>query len=700
MGQKKKILVVDDLEINQTMLSDLLSSRYELISAYNGLEALQIVEEQYYDIAAILLDIVMPVMDGFEVLKQLKKKKKWSKIPVVVMTQNGDDQYELKALSLGASDFVSRPYIEEIVLHRVENLIKLRETSIYSDLVSRDYLTGIANKEAFYHEVSTVLENDRDQEYDMLSLDFERFKLVNESYGVEEGNNLLKYTAILLKNMAREHHGKCGRITADIFVLLYPRREGYPQILVQEIQTAVQEYPLDMKLSIKIGIYEITNRQIPVIMMTDRAKLAASSIKGSYDKVYTYYDDSIRENLLSEQRIINDMKTAVEKEQFQVYYQPKYGIHGEGIVGAEALVRWQHPEKGMMSPGVFIPIFEANGFITELDYFVWEKACRMIAERKKQHKKLIPVSVNVSRKDIYKENLPLYLKNLVERYGIEPEYLHLEITESAYTENPEQLIVVIQQLRGMGFVIEMDDFGSAYSSLNMLSELPINILKLDMKFLHNSGDGDKKKSVISFIISLAKWMRLGVVAEGVETREQVDMLESMECDYIQGFYFARPMPYEEFDMLMEGEMDKDRSVKLHEPVILRNSDAPESEMVIADDIAINRKILSGLFEKEFTIVEVSDGRMAWDYIQKNYQKIRIILLDLSMPDMDGYQLLELIMQSEKYSRIPVVITSQVGEHTQTEVLKAGVADFINKPYRPDITRKRIDNVLKASSAGR
>ncbi|MEG1779574.1 MAG: EAL domain-containing protein, partial [Oscillospiraceae bacterium] len=316
----------------------------------------------------------------------------------------------------------------------------------------------------------------------------------------------------------------------DTFVALLPHKDIYSNDIFDNIIQAINDYPLKINIVLKFGIYQIEDVTIPLNVMCDRAKLATESIKGMYEVRYAYYDQSFRERMLAEQMITDNMQQALANGEFVVYYQPKYELCSEEIIGSEALVRWIHPEKGFMSPAEFIPLFEKNGFITDLDMYVWEQACKTISRLKKQGTEVHPISVNVSRIDIYNPMLTNILIDLVKKYDFEPKYLHLEITESAYTENPKQLIDVVSTLKTVGFVIEMDDFGTGYSSLNMLSELPIDMLKLDMRFLKNKATANDG-NIISFIISLAKWMNLKVVAEGVETYEQVAMLRHMDCNY-------------------------------------------------------------------------------------------------------------------------------------------------------------------------
>lgn len=389
-----------------------------------------------------------------------------------------------------------------------------------------------------------TLEKNPDTEYDLICSDIERFKLVNDLFGKAQGDKLLCYIADIYKS--NDMRGCVyGRVSGDIFGLLIPSSRMSEKVL-KSFSDKVAEYPLNITLALKSGICHVDDRTVPASVLCDRAALAADSIKGLYDHCIAYYDDNMRSKMLHEQFIIDNMRTALAKGQFEVYLQPKYGMATEKVAGAEALVRWFHPEMGFMSPGEFIPVFESNGFITELDMFVLDKTCSYIREWIDNYGTYVPVSVNVSRVDIANPELPKILIDTITRYRLEPHHIHLEVTETAYTEDSQQIIGVVGLLKKMGFAIEMDDFGSGYSSLNMLSELPINILKLDMKLVQKDLLGGYNLSIVSFIISLAKWMNLLVVAEGVETEEQLSALRSMDCTYAQGFYYAKPMPEKDF----------------------------------------------------------------------------------------------------------------------------------------------------------
>ncbi len=544
---RREVLIVEDQKLNQEMLQDILKPNYEIVCADNGLEALNILLEDGEKFSAVLLDILMPVMDGYEVMKVMQKTPHLSTIPVLVTSQVFEEEYELKALNMGASDFISKPYNAEILKKRLHNLIQMHENATAVGMMEKDNLTGLYSKEGFRHKMDEVLKTRPDILFDVIALDIEHFKLFNDTYGVDEGDRLLKFVARRIVDESDECNGICARVYADQFLIFCEHGKDYAPKMVDNINRHMEDYPLDMKVHVKIGVYQIHDITVSVNSMCDRAFIAVKAAKGRYEKDVAYYDDSIREKLLREQQIGDDMVHALKEEQFDVYFQPKYNLVTEKMTGAEALVRWHHPIKGFMSPAEFIPIFEKNGFITELDMYVWRKSCEYIAKWREKYGRWISLSVNVSRKDIYKQNLPEILRGMVERYGIPPEILHLEITESAYTENPEQLIFIVEQLKKQGFIIEMDDFGSGYSSLNMLAELPIDILKLDMKFLQNKGEQKKNENIMSSIVDLAKKINLYVIAEGVEKEKHISMLKSMKCDMVQGYYYAKPMPAEEFE---------------------------------------------------------------------------------------------------------------------------------------------------------
>lgn len=695
---KATILIAEDQMINRKILGKILSDSYEIIYACDGQECMELLREHAEEISAVLLDIVMPKMDGYEVLKEVSKDGELSRIPIIVSSQMNTDEFEVKALELGAQDFISKPYKSDIIRHRLANLIKLRETAALINSVEKDELTGLYNKQFFFKKVEEKLERHPDRKYDLVCLDVERFKLINDTFGLSVGDDLLCHISKLLLEQGSKS-SVCSHFGADVFFILQPRDEAFTESIFIKLEDLVNEFPIRIQIKVHYGIYCIDDISLPVSTMCDRAQLAIEEIKGQYDRLYAYYDDRVRQKLLNERFITDCMQEALDSGQFQVYYQPKYELTHERIAGAEALVRWIHPAIGMMQPGSFIPLFEKNGFITQLDQFVWEAACKDIRERINDGKQPVAISVNVSRNDIYNINLVDVLYGLIKKYEIPIQYLHLEITESAYTDNPDQIITVIEDLRKIGFIIEMDDFGSGYSSLNMLAEIPIDILKLDMRFIKNESGRSSDKGILSFIISLAKWLDLAVVVEGVETEEQINTLKTMDCNYVQGYYFAKPMEKQQFLDLMDGselsEMQCTSSVRSDE--IVEEHMNKESHngrtMLIVDDIEVNRAVLAGAFYEEYQIEEYENGQEAWDYLKDNFERVDVVLLDLLMPVMDGFQLLERIRSDERMAHLPVIITSQGDKDGEARSLAMHADDFISKPYNLEIVQHRVKNVM-------
>lgn len=551
MARKRKILVVEDQEINRIILCNILEDHYDVLQACNGLEALNLLRSSRKDISLILLDLLMPVMDGYDFLDTIKKDKVLSAIPVIITTSKDSDAEEIRCLANGASDFVTKPYNPEVVRHRIASIIHLRESSAMLNMLEYDHLTGLYSREFFYQRVVRILEQNPDKKYDIICSDIENFKLVNERSGEKMGDELLCYVAELLRQLLGGSD-ICSRIRGDVFAFLVEHGEqDYEQVLEEQARIGYADSPVP-NLMIKYGFYENVDRSLPCSVMCDRALLALRRIKNQYGKYIARYDDSLRLALLRERQILDSMETALSARQFQVYFQPKHEILSGTVTGAEALVRWMHPQFGFMSPGEFIPLFERNGFISRLDAYVWDETCRVLSDWKKRGLPLIPISVNLSRSDFSISDLAEQVASIADSHGVEHELLHLEITESAYTDNPQQIISTIHQLREMGFKIEMDDFGSGYSSLNMLSELPIDVLKMDMHFIQQKVT-DQNRSILSFIVNLSKWLNLITIAEGVETKEQIEYLKSIGCLYVQGYYYAKPMPVKEFEEYLLGD---------------------------------------------------------------------------------------------------------------------------------------------------
>ena len=408
-----------------------------------------------------------------------------------------------------------------------------------------DELTGVYNRNAFVKAVKAVIKNNKDRvaagEYALVYFDIIRFKAINDMFGLLAGDSLLKHIAQTIKASAKEEDVIC-RLEADRFVFFTNHSGEELQQLIEKLLDEITQYDLTFKITCNVGIYVTNEEKLSVDAMIDRAVLALSTIKGSYTSKYKYYTESIRKDMLSEQEISGIMATALEEKQFVLYYQPQYN-HATGmLIGAEALVRWIHPERGMVSPGVFIPIFEKNGFITRLDLYVFEQVCVFIRGCLDKGLPLVPVSSNFSRYDIFQPDFVGKLEQIRKKYDVPTKFLRVEITESAVVGDSRQANEIINQLHSYGYIVEMDDFGSGYSSLNVLKDIELDMIKLDMLFLSENSDSQRGGIILSSIVRMIKWLGMPVIAEGVETLENADFLKSIGCEYIQGYFYSRPLP--------------------------------------------------------------------------------------------------------------------------------------------------------------
>ena len=545
---KRRILVVEDERINQELLRLILEETYDLVMAGTGAEALAEVKEHYDILSLILLDLNLPDMHGLDVLRQLKADGRYSRLPVIVMT--ADKEAEVESLSLGAIDFIPKPYPQPKVVHaRVLRTIELSEDRDIIRWTERDQLTGLYNREYFYRYAGQFDVYHKELPTDAIVIDINHFHVINDRYGKAYGDELLKRVGERIRDMVQDEGGIVCRREADTFLVYCPHRGDYAEILEAASVTLENGGKSETRVRLRMGAYSNVDKTIDIERRFDRAKLAADTVKNSIAKTIGIYDDSMRESEVFAEQLIDDFRTAIQERQFLVYYQPKFNIQCEtpALSSAEALVRWKHPKLGMVSPGVFIPLFEQNGLIQELDRYVWQEAASQVRDWKQRLGVSVPVSINVSRIDMYDPELVEKMVELVRQNGLEFSELLLEITESAYTGDSAQIIETVTRLREQGFKIEMDDFGTGYSSLNMISSLPVDALKLDMQFIRNAFRDRKDTRLLEAVIQLAESLEVPTIAEGVETAEQLLALKSMGCDVVQGYYFSRPLPADEFE---------------------------------------------------------------------------------------------------------------------------------------------------------
>lgn len=550
MGRRNHILVVDDGKLIRAAFEEILKDEYFILEAENGKEALDILSRENEHIALIILDLVMPVMDGFKFLEEYRKIEEYRYIPVIVSTTNDDSDNECRCLELGAWDFIPKEFHREIIRFRVRNAIEKSKVRF----LEYDSLTGVYSQLKFYQMTRDMLDHGAGQQFAFIHFDIDRFRMINAFYGSREGDRLIGIVANAIRGAMEEYgKGTFGRIGADIFGICMPydSSDDIHQVL-NRIRGEIKGHQVHYYLETCSGIYLIEDRDMDVAIMHDNAALAAAQCKNQYMVHDVLYTKELSDRLIQEQHIIDEMDTALEEEQFIVYFQPKYDLEDMSPHGAEALVRWQRPNGTLIPPDEFVPVFEKNGFITKLDYYVWEKVCQFIRAELDEGREPAPISVNVSRVNLYNPQFLETLINLVEKYKIPPKYLHLELTESVFSEDARTLQSAIKYLHKAGFTILMDDFGSGYSSLNVLKDLDLDVLKIDMKFFSKGNTAEKGAKIIEAVIKMAESLDMTVIAEGVEEKEQVDLLTNLGCDYIQGYYFAKPMPQAQYEKLANG----------------------------------------------------------------------------------------------------------------------------------------------------
>ncbi len=539
---KRKILVVEDNELNREILSSFLEEKFDVILAENGEEGIKILGEHYRELSVVLLDICMPVCDGFEFLRRRNKDKLLSTIPVIVMTGSNSKDAEIQCLDLGTVDFIPKPYNFKIVMGRINSVIKLRESVLTLTAVEHDELTGIYTRQAFFYHAKTLLKAKAEERFHLIVADIRDFKLINSSYGDKIGDEVLCYLAKTYTKMFRD--GLVSRYGSDQFVCMTYGDWDLSLETMKKLTEEIAENAPIPNLMIKYGVYEDVDTSLPISVICDRGFMAIRSIRDNYEHSIAYYTEEMNQKQMQDRALENRFESAISNKEFVAYFQPKYDVKTEKIVGAESLVRWINSDGSMVMPGDFIPLYERDGLIVRLDEYIFRHVCEFQRELMEKGQELLPISVNLSRASIHHIGVVDRYVEIVKETGIPFSCVSIELTETA-TLNNVKIRDFTERLVNAGFALHMDDFGSGYSSLITLSELPFNTLKIDKSLVDCIGQ-QKGRMVVQQVIILAHGLGMNVIAEGVETAEQVELLREMECDDIQGFYYSRPLPREEF----------------------------------------------------------------------------------------------------------------------------------------------------------
>jgi diguanylate cyclase (GGDEF)-like protein len=421
---------------------------------------------------------------------------------------------------------------------------------------SNDMLTGLPNNTAFEYMASEELLGNPQLNYALVMLDFEQFKILNELCGRSKADGFLKYVAAVLRGEQREHV-IISRIFADVFVMLTTFDEKEDLIdLVERIDKRIAESDMEVKLFPSFGITISDHVNFDVSDLMDEARMAIRTIKGQVFCRYAFFDKKMYDKMLTDKAIENDIVDALEKEQLFTYIQPKVNMMTGEIVGGEALVRWNHPDKGLIPPALFMPVIEKNGQVIDVDMYVCRQLFEMIHQRLEGHRKMVPISINMSRMHVYDKKFRQHFMDLIDEYMIPTDAICLELTESAFLENGSELYDRMYDhmkfFRGQGFKLSMDDYGTGYSTMEMLKYSPMDEVKLDKGFIDDLAN-PKSRMILKHIIAMLHSLKVDIVVEGVETKEQQDFVMACGCKIAQGFYYYRPMPKEKFVALLDGD---------------------------------------------------------------------------------------------------------------------------------------------------
>lgn len=532
-------------KLNQRAMRFVADKLNDGIVLYDDEHQLQFVTAGYGDAVGLkgMQGIDNEEMYWTKIISEANVGNAWNGRVMSVDRDDGTYYYEIQHMALDEDGkFIGIVYWIRNVTESIKN---------YGEMVRRanfDELTGIYN-EAHFHEVARkLLEEHPDTDFIMTCSSVEKFKVFKEMFGQEKYDDYLIRTAESLRT-GLVHIPNCvyGRIGESDFYIMMPKEAFDPQQLLDAIDRVAKAYSTNnFNLIIKAGVYEITEPSQDMLAICNKASMACDTVKGDYGKRILWFDESIQKEALLRERYNAELTKAIEHGEIQIYLQPQVDKEGK-VIGAEALARWVHREDGLIPPAHFIPFFEMNGRITELDICIWRQACAKLKEWKEKGREDLHISVNISAKDLYALDIYEHYVSLVKEYGIDAGNLKLEITESAIINDLKQHVRLVERLQEAGFEVEMDDFGSAYSSFNMLKNICMDVLKIDMKFLGDTDNEERSHAILKSIVDLAGELHMKTVAEGVETEEQLEFLKGVGCDIYQGYYFSKPLSVTDFE---------------------------------------------------------------------------------------------------------------------------------------------------------
>lgn len=551
ISSKRKILIIEDDKLTTNLICSILSDDYDFIIAGNGEEGYDLLIQNFQDLSLILLDVIMPVCDSIQFLKKIQDNPLLTAIPVIVLTSNDSQETELTCSNLGAADFIPKPINNRILHSRISNTIKLKESALTLADMSHDELTGLFTEQAFMHYGKIIIQNNLDKKMYLIVAKVKDFKLINTIYGTKKADDLLNYLASVYKKT--QSIFILARNNSSFICLNYADVDLNHDKFISLTKEVIKNAPIK-GLKIKYGVYENIDKNQTISTIYNCAAMVRDTIMDNYEVDIAYYTKKISDKQIYEQMIEKSFESALHNHEFTVYYQPKLDIKHENVVGAEALVRWIKEDGSLVSPGVFIPIYEHDGQIVKLDQYVFEKVCRLQKRKLDSGEKLFPISVNLSRHSALQDDVVEKYTKIIDSYKIPFSCVPLELTESASVYN-EKIKKAAEEFVKNGFSLQIDDFGSGYSSLTSLNQFPFSTLKIDKTLIDHITE-DKGKTLVEQVIVLSKLLNLNVVAEGVETQQQLEIIKGMNCDAVQGYIFAKPMSEIDFKNYVDNNLFK------------------------------------------------------------------------------------------------------------------------------------------------
>jgi diguanylate cyclase (GGDEF)-like protein len=690
--QCTKLLIVDDRPVNVELLSTMLAGAgyTDVSSTMDPRQVCALHREHHYDL--ILLDLNMPYMNGFEVLAQLKAMQPEEYLPVLAVS--AEPEHRLRALAQGAMDFITKPFDEVELLARIRNLLEAR--LLYTG--SRDYgqrkacydaLTGLPNRLLFQQSLRQALAHGVRPQCALLLADLDGFARINDTLGMPAGDEVLRQFAQRLQRRVPSG-GLVGRFGGDEFALLLSGLDG-PDGAAQAAELVRQccgaPFALaegEVSLTASVGIALHPGEAADAGTLVQYASTALHQARQASGGSWRFFNDAM--NVQARRRIDfeNALREACEKGEFELYYQPMVELHTGRMVGAEALLRWNRPGHGQISPADFIPLLEETGLIVPVGAWVIDSACRQIGLWARGAAGPMPIAVNVASRQFADSALEAVVARAIAEHGIAPELLGLEVTESALMADIERTARTLAALRALGVKVAIDDFGTGYSSLAYLQRFPVDSLKIDIAFIRDVTTNPGDAALVDAVIAMAHSLDLAVVAEGVESEEQVAYLGRRRCDQIQGYYFSRPLPAGRFEGL------------LCEHAHLAASDvpsAPQPTLLIIDDDAQVLAALRRLLQQDgYHILIAHNAEQAFS--QLALHAVHLILCDQRMDGMSGTELLD--RAKDMYpNTFRIILSGYAGLDTVMEAINRGaVYRFYTKPWDNRVLRENIRSAFR------